>query len=143
MSTDEVVDIGETSMDLRRGEGWSRIGIPIGGVVLVIVAVLAIALYSERANRDGVLRLSDDLLTGLQERISLTVTGYLDPATRAAQLARDMTARGTISEPRQPLEAFAASVLGRIPQIDAFYPAMRTATSSWCNATSQAALSPS
>ena len=121
MSTDEVIDISGTSNDRRRRQVWLRIGIPVGGVALVIVAILAIVLYSERANRSGVLRLSDDLLTGLQDRISLEVTGYLDPATRAARLARDMVAREPGSDSRPALEAFAASALRQIPQIDAFY----------------------
>lgn len=121
MSADEVVNIGGTSSNLRRRQVWSRIGVPVGGVALVIIAVLAIALYSERANRAGVLLLSDDLLTGLQDRISLEVTAYLDPATRAARLARDMVARESISDRAAALEAFAAGALRQIPQIDALY----------------------
>lgn len=121
MSTDDVVDIAGDVTRPRRRQVWLRVGIPIGGVALVIAAVLAIALYSERANRSGVLLLSDDLLTTLQQRISQQVTAYLDPATRAARLARDMTARTTIVDPRSTLEAFAASALRQIPQIDAFY----------------------
>ena len=121
MSTEDVVDIAGSPMQRRRRQFWRRVVIPIGGVVLVIAAILAIALYSERANRSGVLRLSDDLLTGLERRISQEVTAYLDPATRAARLARDMVARTTIADPRSALEAFAASALRQIPQIDAFY----------------------
>lgn len=121
MSTDEVVNISGTSIDLRRRQVWSRIGIPVGGVALVIMAILAIALYSQRANRAGVLLLSDDLLTALQGRIALEVTAYLDPATRAARLARDMVAHDSTPDPRAALEAFAASALRQIPQIDAFY----------------------
>jgi hypothetical protein len=120
MSADDVVDIAETSMN-RHDRVWPRVGIPIVGVALVIAAILAIALYSERANRTGVLLLSDDLLTSLERRISQEVAAYLDPATRAARLARDMVARTTITDPRGALEAFAASALNQIPQIDAFY----------------------
>ncbi len=121
MSTDDVVDIAATTMHPRRRQVWLRVGIPIGGVALVIAAILAIALYSERANQSGVLLLSEDLLTTLQGRISQQVTAYLDPATRAARLARDMTAGTAIADPRSALEAFAASALRQIPQIDAFY----------------------
>ena len=120
-TADEGVDISEPPLNRRHRQVWLRVGIPIVGVALVIAAILAIALYSERANRSGVLLLSDDLLTSLEWRISQEVTAYLDPATRAARLARDMIARTTISDPKVALEAFAASALRQIPQIDAFY----------------------
>src|SRR5277367_568320 len=121
MSADEVVNIGGTSVELRRRRVWLRIGIPVGGVALVIIAILAIALYSERASRSGVMRLSDDLLAGLQERIGLEVRAYFAPATRTALLARDMVARQSDADSRAALEAFATSALQQIPQIDAFY----------------------
>ncbi|HEX3402251.1 MAG TPA: adenylate/guanylate cyclase domain-containing protein [Acetobacteraceae bacterium] len=120
MSADDVVDISGTSVaELRRI--WLRIGVPVGGVALVIIAILAITLYSNRANRSGVLLLSDNLLAVLQERIAQQVVAYVSPATRAAQLARDIAARNAIANPRAALEAFASSALRQIPQIDALY----------------------
>jgi class 3 adenylate cyclase len=123
MAADDVIDIDGAPTDQRRRLIWSRIVIPIGGVALVIAAILAIALYSERENRAGVLRLSDDLLVVLQERVSTEVTGYLAPAMRALRLAHDIVARSTIADLRAPSEAFAWSALHEIPQIDAFYVA--------------------
>jgi class 3 adenylate cyclase len=121
MSTDDVVDISGTPVNERRRRIWSRIGVPVCGVALVIIAILAIALYSNRANRAGVLLLSDNLLTVLQERIAQQVAAYVNPATRAAELARDMASRTTVADPHAALEAFATSALGQIPQIDALY----------------------
>jgi hypothetical protein len=123
MSTDEMVDIGENPVALRRRRIWLRVGVPVGGVALVIVAILTIVLYTENANRTGVLALSDDLLTGLQERIAQEVIAHLSPASRAARLARSMIARNTISDAHAALEAFASSALREIPQIDALYSA--------------------
>jgi len=121
MSTDEVVDIGETPIGQQRRRMWLRVGVPVGGVALVIIAILAIAVYSYRANRAGVLRLSDDLLAVLQERIAQQVSSYVNPATRAAQLAHDMAEQNTIADPDAALAAFASSALRQIPQIDALY----------------------
>lgn len=118
MSTDDLVDINETPLNKRRI--WLRVGLPVAGVALVIAAILSIALYSNRANRAGVLALSDNLLLGLQSRIAQEVTAYLDPAARAARLAREMAAQDTIGDRAAVLEAFAASALRQIPQIDAF-----------------------
>jgi class 3 adenylate cyclase len=101
------------------------VGAPIGGVLLVIAAILAITLYTDRVNRAGVIALSNTLLAGLQDRIEHRVSGYLDPATRAAILAREMITRNAVPDNSTVLEAYAASALKQIPQIDAFYVADR------------------
>jgi class 3 adenylate cyclase len=121
MSTDDVVDISDAPSHSRRRWVWLRVGVPVGGVALVIIAILGIALYSDRVNRVGVLALSDDLLDGLQSRIAQQVASYLDPATRATRLARDMAAQTAVADHPALLQAFAASALRQIPQIDAFY----------------------
>jgi adenylate cyclase len=87
----------------------------------VIVTILAIALYSDRANRAGVVLLSDDLLASVQRRITTQVTSYLDPAVRATRLVRDAVEWSGFSDRSAALEAFAASALRQIPQIDALY----------------------
>src|SRR5215469_14801728 len=108
MSTDAVVDITRAPMGLQRLRALLRIGVPLGGVVAVIAAILSIVLYSENANRAGVLLLTDDLLTNLQERIGQEVIAYLTPVARVARLARNMIARGATSEQNAALETFAS-----------------------------------
>ncbi len=123
MQTEEVVDSRPARSDSEPKRLWLRVGVPTGGVALVIAAILAITLYTDRVNRAGVLALSNNLLAGLQARIARQVSGYLDPATRAALLTRDMVTRNAIADPRTALQAFAASALREIPQIDAMYVA--------------------
>lgn len=123
MQTGEGADPGLAPPESERKRLWLRVGAPIAGVLLVIAAILAITLYTDRVNRAGVLALSNNLLAGLQARISDEVSGYLEPATRAALLARDMIAEKTIADPRAALQGFAASALRQIPQIDAMYVA--------------------
>ena len=115
----EVVDISIDPLDerRRRGRAWLRLGIPIGGVALMVAVILAIALYSERANRAGALALSEDLLTALDSRIALAVSSYLDPATRAVAVARDVVKEGSITARLPVIETFGASLLRQIPQI--------------------------
>ncbi len=125
MPTEEVVNLDLASAHGQRKRLWLRVGAPIGGVLLVIAAILAITLYTDRVNRAGVIALSNTLLAGLQDRISHQVSGYLDPATRAALLARDMTSRNAVPDNGAVLEAYAASALNQLPQIDAFYVADR------------------
>jgi adenylate cyclase len=121
MSADEVVDTSRNPSTLGRRRLWLRIGVPIGGAVSVIVAILAIALYSYWANRAGVEGLSDDLLDALRGRITQEVTSYLDPAIRATRLVHDVVARNALTDRFAALESFASSALRQIPQIDALY----------------------
>lgn len=121
MSFDRVADTDRTPIGHGRRKGWIRIGVPLGGFILVVVTILAIALHSDRANRAGVVSLSDDLLASVQRRITTQVTAYLDPAVRAIRLVRDGVEWSGFSDRSAAIEAFAASALRQIPQIDALY----------------------
>jgi adenylate cyclase len=125
MPAEEVVNLDLAPAHGERKRLWLRVGAPIGGVLLVISAILAITLYTDRVNRAGVIVLSHTLLSGLEARIAQQVSDYLDPATRAALLARDMIAHNAVPERSTVLEAYAASALKQIPQIDSFYVADR------------------
>jgi adenylate cyclase len=101
----------------RRWNSLLRIGLPLGGVGLIIGFLLGIALYADSANRAGVLGLSDTLLRSTQERIALQVSAYLDPAAHATLLAHTMLGRGGATDHAAEAHAFATSVLGETPQI--------------------------
>jgi adenylate cyclase len=94
-----------------------RIGLPLGGVGLIIGFLLGIAVYADSVNRAGVLGLSDTLLRSTQERIALQVSAYLEPAAHATLLAHSMLGRGGATDRAEEAHAFAASVLGETPQI--------------------------
>jgi len=94
-----------------------RIGLPLAGVGLIIGFLLGIAVYADSVNRAGVLGLSDTLLRSTQERISLQVSAYLEPAAHATLLAQSMLGRGGTTDRAEEAHAFAASVLGETPQI--------------------------
>ena len=46
-----------------------RVGVPIVGVLLMILVILAIAVYAQNANRAGALLLSDEILATLDALI--------------------------------------------------------------------------
>lgn len=117
--TDRLVDIDVDPQELRRRyrRAAFRFGLPVGGVVLVVLGILAIALYTDRANRAGVLSLSQDLLAQLQGRITSEVSSYIDPAQRAVLIARDVAGLG-LAVNSELLAGIAGSVLRRVPQID-------------------------
>ena len=115
----EVVDISVDPLDVRRRRRRSlaRIGVPVGGVALMVATILAIAVYFDRANRAGALALSNDLLATLEERIGNEVSGYLEPPGRAVRVLRDTLRDGALGD-RLPLaETLAGSLLREVPQI--------------------------
>jgi adenylate cyclase len=122
VSSNYLVDIGEDPLDKRRRRRniMRRVSAPIIGVVLLGATLLGVALYNYEANRSGVLHLSNEVLRELQGRISLEVESYLEPAYRANLLVHEMAKYGSFDTQYQTTERLAASMLGRIPQVDAF-----------------------
>ena len=98
-----------------------RVGGPVLAVALVILSILGIAAYSYQANRAGALMLSEAVLDALQARIAREVGSYLNPATQAALIARDMVARNAIADSQAAIEGFAATMLAQVPNLESFY----------------------
>src|SRR5271169_1535597 len=104
------IDVDPLTERSRRRRTLARIGMPIVGVGLIIAFLLGIAVYADRANRAGVLGLSDTLLHAMQERIALEVFTYLYPASHATLLAHSMLGRGGATGRADEAYAFAVSV---------------------------------
>lgn len=122
MATNEIVDISGRQVRQRR-QLLRRVGGPLLGVGLVVLSILGISLYSYQANRAGALLLSGAVLDSLQARVAGEVSSYLNPATQAALVAREMVARNAISDGQAAIEGFAASMLSQVPNLEGFYVA--------------------
>src|SRR5512147_955704 len=122
-AVNRVVDISEDAVAVRRRRRRAllRIGVPILGIALVIVAIIGIAPFSHAANRRGVLALSDDLLNTLDAQIAQRVSAFLDPCERALRILRDVAVKTPLTDRRATTERYAAGVLKELPQIAAFY----------------------
>jgi adenylate cyclase len=120
-----VIDIEADPFAARAGRRRAllRIGVPILGVVLMIGTILAIAFHSYRANRDGALALSNDLLGALEQRIAAEISGYLAPASRAVRILRDTVRDGALGDRLPLVETVSDSLLREIPQIANLYAA--------------------
>jgi hypothetical protein len=119
VTSNPVVDINEDPLDeaRRRRRALLHIGIPLGGVALMIATILFIAFYSYRANRDGALALSNDLLAMLEQRIEMEVSGYLDSPARAVRILRHTLDDGALGDQLPLVEALSTGLLRELPQI--------------------------
>jgi class 3 adenylate cyclase len=119
VASNPVVNIGVDPLDerRRRRRALLRIGIPLGGVALMIATILFIAFYADRADRAGALALSSDLLVTLEQRIGNEVSAYLEPAARAVRILRDTLHDGALGDRLPLVETFSSSLLREIPQI--------------------------
>lgn len=117
---DEIVD-STGAVRRRVRHALLRVGGPLAGVGSVIVAIGAITLHSYQANRAGALALSHEVLATLQSYVAARVDAYLDPATGAAGLSRDILEHTDEAGRAAAFTSFAASVLRRTQQAEAFY----------------------
>lgn len=119
---DQIVDITIDPAQQRRQRRRAamRVGLPIVGVALVILTIAAIAIQTTKANQEGVLALTDDLLASLQERVSLQVAHWLEPAQHALLTARDLAGQQGATENHDLATRYAATTLRREPEIAQF-----------------------
>src|SRR4029077_1057175 len=81
------------------GRGASRLGtmlrhgLPVVGVVLVVVLVAVIAYFVYDSDRRGAVALSNDLITAIDRRVAAQTHSYLQPAQQFLELA-DAAAAG-------------------------------------------------
>ena len=59
-------------------------------MVLIVGAIVAVAFYSYRSNRDDALKLSQDLIEVLDQRVRAEVESYLEPAAQAVRTLAGM-----------------------------------------------------
>lgn len=108
----------------RRRQAALRVILPLAGVALIIGALLAIAVYSFRANRAGALALTEEMLVSLEGRITQEVRVFFRGGERALRLAREVfNAEEVRGDSRTNLRRFGASVLRQLPQVALFMAA--------------------
>ena len=134
VSREQIVDTSEDirAVRKRRRRSFLRIGIPMLGVFLVIVAIIGIAAFSHYANRRGVLGLSDSLLATQDAQIAQRVAAFVDPCERTLRIMRDIVANTPAESRMVVAERFAVGALRELPQIASLYAGVLATISLWC-----------
>ncbi|MDB5377670.1 MAG: rane protein of unknown function [Rubritepida sp.] len=110
-------------LDTRR-QTAQRVLLPLGGVLLIVAALAAIALYAYQANRRGALALTEELLADLQSRIGREVEIFFLSSERAARLTRELFRGEDVrGGDREVLDRFGRAMLTELQQVSLFMAA--------------------
>jgi len=118
-----VVEIssGDPGSRKRLSGRLLRVAGPIGFVVVMLVALLAITAYSYYSNRRDALALSDDLLGVIERRIAGELDTFLTPIEDTAQLTADFIKNASFDiRNRDFFEPLAFRMLANLSQVSNF-----------------------
>jgi len=119
----EVVDISSGGLSGRKylRRRVLRVAGPIGFVVVMLAALLAITAYSYDSNRRDALALSDDLLGSIERRIAKELESFVIPIENTVRLSADVLKNTSFDiNNRTLLEPLAFRVLANLSQISMF-----------------------
>ena len=123
MRREEVVKIGfddRSSRKSLRGH-FFRLASPIGFVVVMLAALLAISAYSYFSNRRDALALSDEVLRAIERRIAGELQAFITPVEDTVRLTANFLENTTFDiHNRDLLEPLAFRVLANLSQVTNF-----------------------
>ena len=104
------------------GRRRRRILLPLAVVTIMLLALIATAIYDYRSMRTDALGLSEGVISNLQDRIESEVQGYLEPITGIIRLSRDLLTTDLASGiPIAQAEALGIGMLTYAPQLTAMF----------------------
>ena len=118
-----MVDLrfGDRSSRKSRREHFFRVAGPIGFVIIMLAALLAIIAYSYYSNRRDALALSDEVLGAIERRIAGELVAFLLPIEDTVQLTTTFLSNASFDiRNRDLLEPLAFDVLNNLSQIANF-----------------------
>jgi class 3 adenylate cyclase len=123
LKSEEVVKLsfGDRSSRKSRWGHFFRVAGPIGFVIIMLAALLAITAFSYYSNRRDALALSDDVLTAIERRIAGELDAFLTPIEDTVRLTATVLENTSFDiRNRDRLEALAFGVLGNLSQVSNF-----------------------
>jgi len=97
-----------------------RHGLPVVGVIAVVVLVAGIAFYVYESNRRGAIVLSNDLISAIDRRVGVQMQAYLAPAQQFLELAGAAVTGRSVAEGGPDAERFALNALPTVGPVTAF-----------------------
>jgi class 3 adenylate cyclase/GAF domain-containing protein len=123
LRSEEVVDLSFGDRNSRkslRGH-FFRVAGPIGFVIFMLVALLAITAFSYYSNRRDALALSNDVLAAIERRIAGELDAFLTPIEDTVRLTATVLENTSFDiRNRDRLESLAFGVLGNLSQVSNF-----------------------
>jgi adenylate cyclase len=110
----------ETRLQEPRWRSILRRGLPVIGVLLVVVLLAIVFLYVYDSNRRGALALSNDLISSIDHRVSVQLQAYLAPAEQFLDLEAGVTGARGVFEGGAAAEQFALQALPKIGPVTGF-----------------------
>jgi class 3 adenylate cyclase len=123
LRSEEVVEVsfGDPGSRRRLRGHLLRVVGPIGFVVVMLAALLAITAYSYYSNRRDALALSDDLLGVIERRIAGELQAFFVPIEDTVQLTTEVLRNAPFDvRNRALIEPFAFRLLANLPQVSNF-----------------------
>ena len=99
---------------------WLRRGLPVMGVVAVVLLISVIAFYVYDSNRRGAVVLSNDLITAIDRRVEVQMHAYLSPAQQFLELAGAAAQGRDVAVGGPEVERFALSALPTVGPVTGF-----------------------
>lgn len=105
----------------RRQRNLFRSTVPIVFVVLILAAVLSIAYFSYRINKEAVLVLSGDLLDTLNRRVCEEVESYMSPAAHMVEIVGNIIKDDDfLSKHKREIDSLTTGIIRTYPQLAGF-----------------------
>ncbi|MDH3886301.1 MAG: hypothetical protein OET63_18920, partial [Desulfobacterales bacterium] len=120
MKSEEVVGVsfGDPGSRKHLRGHLLRVAGPIGFVIVMLAALLAITAYSYYSNRRDALALSDDLLGAIERRIAGELDAFLIPIEDTVQLTTEVLRNTPFDiHNRDLMDPLSFKILANLPQV--------------------------
>ena len=120
MSSEEIIDpTAQNQAGMRKA--LLHLALPFGLTILAVGAIAWVGLSSYRTTREGVARLTQELVEAVQSYIVQEVADYIMPAAAGNLIASGMIEHAPVQVQDKVFYSYASTMLRKIPQLQSFY----------------------
>ena len=120
MSSEEIIDpTAQNEASMRKA--LLHLALPFALTILAVGAIAWVGLSSYRTTREGVVRLTQELVEAVQSYIVQEVADYIMPAAAGNLIASGMIEHAPVQVQDKVFYSYAGTMLRKIPQLQSFY----------------------